>query len=101
MSAYKDLVQAMKSYNVRCTASLNCEDVYDMRWSVDVALEDPLSDGYQYIADIQFLTWFGYKQGVIFYKQGLTGDKVVIPENSTLTDEFVAFFDNLPATPTP
>ncbi len=127
MSAYKELVQAIKEYNARCkeqwrkfctdkcteTYGLECPDdcpeecrqecpdTYDMRWSVDVGIPENdcggsgSGSGYCgpfWIADIQFLTWAGYKQGVIFYRQD-GNTKNAIPETSDLIKKFTDFFE--------
>ncbi len=90
MEAYKDIVTAIKEYNVQCKTTPDCQP-YDMRWSIDVGLEYPIDDEW-WTADIQFRTWGDYKQGVIFYKQ-VGGVRTMVTPTQTDIDRFVCFFD--------
>ncbi len=96
MGAYEKLVTAIKTYNIRCNACPECQP-YDMRWSIDVGLEPSGSgsgaDTTMWIADIQFLTWGDYKQGVKFYSQDNPNDPVEVPEGSAPVDRFKTFFN--------
>ncbi len=85
-SEYTDLVKAIEGYNQRCLADPNCQTMYDMKWSVDVSIKDEDAGAdIRYFADIHFLTWAGYYQGVTFYKQTSTDeDKILVTDQVTV-----------------
>ncbi len=104
METYKDLVTAIKKYNSDCWADAGSDClIYNMKWNVDVGLEQPINGDEWWTANIQFVTWGNYRRGVIFYKQidGTDASPIETTPTSGVIDEFVKFFEYPDRRPVP
>ncbi len=94
MGAYEQLVTAIEEYNVKCLANADSDcTAYDMKWNVDVGLEQPINGDEWWTANIQFETWANYRQGVIFYKQIDDANRAPASPTTDVINQFVKFFE--------